>query len=210
MIEELASTTASYDRIVDDYEHRNEAPSASLVALRNSFAGCVKAPGRVADVGCGPGRDLEQFAADGLRAVGVDASAGMVRRCRERGLRAVLGDLRFPPLRRGFWDGIWSSASLLHVPGCELRPTLDAWHRLLAAGGTLGLTTSMGNGESGWELVPYAAGTSGPPQRLRRWFVHHDRTVLQGELAAAGFTIVTADVRRSSRTWLEVLATRRP
>ena len=105
----------------------------------------------------------------------------------------------------GSLSGLWSSAALLHVPREEVPATLWAWHALLAPGGLLGLSTSMGTDE-GWERVPYAGdGPTGGP--LHRWFVHHDQEALLALLRAAGFTIASATRRTSQRDWLMVLAT---
>ncbi len=133
----------------------------------------------------------------------MDAPQGMVRRARERGLVTVVGDLRRPPLRAAICDGIWSSASLLHVPGAEVQRTVAAWKELLVVGGTLALTTSLGDGEAGWEAVPYAPGTPVREAPLARWFEHHSRERIEDALASAGFTPFQAEVRESHRRWLQ-------
>jgi hypothetical protein len=82
--------------------------------------------------------------------------------------------------------------------------TLAAWHALLAPGGHLGLSTSLG-GDEGWELVPYAG--EGPQGgELHRWFVHHDEDDLLGMLITAGFTIRSHVQRTSHRTWTMIRA----
>jgi SAM-dependent methyltransferase len=158
----------------------------------------------VADLGCGPGHDLALLRARGFDAVGVDLSSGMLALAREQG-PVVQGDLRRPPLQDGAFDGVWSSAALLHVPMPDVASTLAAWHRLLRPGGRLGLCTSLG-GEQGWELVPYA--TPKPvPLELSRWYVHHDRGHLLTLLSEAGFLVEQADSYQGKRSWLQVHAT---
>ncbi len=53
----------------------------------------LRGRGEVLDLGCGRGEALAVLAAEGIPARGVDSSAGMVARCRERGLAAAEGDL---------------------------------------------------------------------------------------------------------------------
>lgn len=206
--EVLTSTTASYDSIVAAYERQTSSPPDAVLSFRDSFVDALPSSAFVADLGCGPGRDLQAFRSAGLWAVGVDASTQMTRRVAEQGLPVVVGDLRQAPLASARWHGVWSSASLLHVMHEEVLLTLQDWARLLASGGLLGLTTSLGHDDSGWEAVPYAPGTQVRQEPLRRWFAHHDRDFIERSLAEAGFRVVEASVRESHRTWLHLLARR--
>lgn len=70
------------------------------------------------------------------------------------GVGVDVGDLRMVPLRDARVDGLWFSASLLHVPSDEAPATLRSWAGCLRPGGTLGLSTSLDNG-AGWEESPY-------------------------------------------------------
>jgi SAM-dependent methyltransferase len=197
----VSSTRRTYDQIAQAYDEQLRPPAPELHAFRDEF--CRAALGRVADLGCGPGRDLQLLATAGLDVVGIDLSDGMLALARTRG-RVARGDLRRPPLRQGSLGGIWSSAALLHVPRDEVLSTLSAWHSLLAPGGLLGLSTSLGSDE-GWEVVPYAGpGPAGGP--LHRWFVHHEAGALLELLRAAGFTVISSSQRKSHRDWLMVLA----
>jgi SAM-dependent methyltransferase len=192
------TTRLTYDRIARSYAERSGTPTPELRAFRGRFAALAHGP--VADLGCGPGRDLGELRAAGLPAIGVDLSPGMLALAKEHG-PVVRGDLRRPPLADGSLGGIWSSAALLHVPRAEVGATLDAWHRLLRPGGVLELSTSLGPDE-GWEPVPY-------DPEVRRWFVHHEEAALLGLLQRSGFVIEGVEHRETHRRWLMVLA-RRP
>jgi SAM-dependent methyltransferase len=199
----VEQTRETYDRVAADYDRRTSGPDPEFVAFRATFAGDVD--GTIADLGCGPGRDLAAFRAAGLTAFGVDLSTGMLRRAAGAALPVVRGDIRRPPVHAGALGGIWSSAALLHVPRPDVPATLAAWHALLRPGGHLGLSTSLG-GDEGWELAPYdGAGPGGG--ELHRWFVHHDQDDLLGMLISAGFTIQSHVQRTSHRHWLMVRAT---
>ena len=202
----VEETARSYDRIVASYEASAVQPAPERLAFRDRFVQALPAGALLVDAGCGPGHDVEHFREWGLRALGVDASAGMATRVRERGLAVALGDLRRLPVRPHSLDGLWSSASLLHVPRDDVPATLASWHGLLRPGGVLGLITSLG-ADDGWEAVPYAPATQHGGVQLRRWFVHHDREALLEMLARAGFSVRSADERVSHRRWLQVLAT---
>ncbi len=196
------ATRRTYDRIATSYDEQARATTAELLAFKDEF--CDRVGGPVADLGCGPGRDLQLLRSKGLDAVGVDLSDGMLALARNRG-PVVRGDLRQPPVRPGSLSGVWSSAALLHVPRDQVPATLCAWHALLTPGGLLGLSTSLGEDE-GWEKVPYA-GDDPTGGTLHRWFVHHDQDALLALLRQAGFTVESATRRTSHRDWLMVLAT---
>lgn len=197
----VGSTRATYDRVAADYQRKNAVAADQLSAFRSAFSETVS--GTVVDLGCGPGRDVRWLREQGLDAFGMDLSDGMLALAREASVPVVQGDLRNPPLKAGALDGIWSSAALLHVPRVDVAGALAAWHWLLRAGGRLSLSTSLG-GDEGWELVPYAQ--EGPTTDLHRWFVHHTAEGLCDLLAAAGFTVLSTDIRSSNRDWLMVHA----
>ena len=148
------ATAAAYDRIVDEFVRRNTEINDDLFDFRQDFMQVVGEGGLVVDVGCGPGRDSRHFRTHGLRSAGLDASAGMARRALSEGVPVVIADMRTMPVRFGALDGIWSAASLFHVPRAEVPEMLVAWKTLLRSGGVLGLSTSLGEDE-GWERCPY-------------------------------------------------------
>jgi SAM-dependent methyltransferase len=101
------------------------------------------APGPVLDLGCGRGEALALLAGAGLEARGVDASARMVARCRERGLDAREGDL-FEALaaeEAGSLGGVVSFHVIEHLPAAGLDRLVRLAHRALAPGGVLVLET---------------------------------------------------------------------
>lgn len=199
------ATAKAYDQIVDEFVRRTSDINADLVEFRSNFASGVARHGRVVDAGCGPGRDATYFEEVGLRVVGLDASAGMARHAHRAGHRMVLADMRQMPLRPASLDGIWSAASLLHVPRSEVPATLRSWRSSLRDDGVLGLSTSLGADE-GWEACPYDPTKQRDPGDLRRWFVHHDEGALTSTLADAGFEILDSRERVSNRRWLQILA----
>jgi SAM-dependent methyltransferase len=99
--------------------------------------------GDVLDLGCGRGEALSVLAEAGVPARGVDASARMVERCRERGLRAEEGDLfeALAAVAEGSLGAVVSLHVVEHLPPTSLdRLARLAW-RALAPGGALVLET---------------------------------------------------------------------
>jgi O-antigen chain-terminating methyltransferase len=99
--------------------------------------------GGVLDLGCGRGESLAMLAEAGVPARGVDASAAMVARCRERGLAAEEGELfeTLAGLEPASLGGIVSFHVIEHLPPESLDRLVRLAHRALAPGGVLLLET---------------------------------------------------------------------
>jgi SAM-dependent methyltransferase len=104
------------------------------------------APGPVVELGVGTGRIAVPVAADGIRVIGVDSSAGMLEVCRERAELAGVaelvdlreGDLREPPVEERVPLVLCPFRSLLHLHSDDERmKALRAAHELLVPGGRL-------------------------------------------------------------------------
>ena len=97
-------------------------------------------PGRVLDVGCGPGFFLEAAAFRGYEPWGLDPSAYAVEMARRRfGDHVQLGVLGAATLSAGHFDLVTAFDAFEHV--YHPRGFLEAAHRLLRPGGLLAITT---------------------------------------------------------------------
>lgn len=85
----------------------------SVVAYKNKTYEVLGEARRVLDVGSGPGNDLAAVGID--RAVGVDSSSVMCRRCHDRGGRVVAGDALRLPFADGAFDGVRADRVLQHL-----------------------------------------------------------------------------------------------
>ncbi len=119
----------------DDIEARIERYLPYLEPLRDQ--------GPVLDLGCGRGEALAVLAGHGLDARGVDSSAEMVERCRQRGLRADEGDLfdYLAQVEKGSLAAVVSFHVIEHLPADSLDRLVQLAYRALAPGGRLILET---------------------------------------------------------------------
>lgn len=115
--------------------------------LYGPFLELIPVGGRILDVGCGPGRDSKVFLDRNYDVVSCDASEGMVemagRRTRKQCFLMRINEMEFA----GEFDGIWASATLLHVPFAQLD---DVFRRLLRAAkrqAVIYLSFKQGTGE---------------------------------------------------------------
>ena len=174
-----------------------------LPRQRERFEALLPAGGRVLDLGCGSGWAARRLRASGLRAVGLDRSAGRLARARagDRPTPLVLGDMRALPIALGSVDGVWACASLLHLPKADLPSALTAIHAVLRPSGALYLSLKAGAGEA-WSM------RGGAP----RFFAYYADAELDRLLDAARFQVVDgwtdpAPPEDPTHPWLNRLAT---
>jgi ubiquinone/menaquinone biosynthesis C-methylase UbiE len=87
----------------------------------------------ILEVGCGTGRLLERVAGFASRAVGMDLSAGMLAKARERGLEVAQGSATALPYGSESFDVTYSFKVLPHV--ADIRLALAEMARVTRPGG---------------------------------------------------------------------------
>jgi ubiquinone/menaquinone biosynthesis C-methylase UbiE len=124
-------------------------------ALLAKFAQLVKPPGKVCDMGCGPGHVARYLAGLGLDPLGVDISRSMIAVARRLNphLQFQQGDM----LRLQFPDksfaGITAFYSLIHIDRARVPQALGELFRVLTKGGRLLVAFHAGEGEVHLEEV---------------------------------------------------------
>jgi SAM-dependent methyltransferase len=192
----VAMNRDTYELVADDYEQRHRDPHPGLVADAAEFASAVPA-GPVADIGCGPGRDLRLLRQNGLTAIGLDLSRAMLAAGGLAGL--VQAEMRFLPLRTDSLAGVWSQAAMLHIPHAQVPQVLAEMSRVCVPGGRLFLVVAEGDGEA---VEPHPSGAG-----LQRFFAYHRADPLQNLLADVGFSVTAVRREESHRRWLHISAT---
>lgn len=108
--------------------------------LLEPYLGLFGGAAPVVDLGCGRGELLDLLRDRGVEAVGVDADAAMVERCRAKGHERVeLGDaVAFAEgLDEGSAGVVFSAHMIEHLPYGQLERLLAAAHRALRPGARL-------------------------------------------------------------------------
>lgn len=141
-------TRGSYDAVAEDYAawvHDELAAKPLDRAVLAAFAALVT--GRVADVGCGPGRVTAHLAGLGLPAFGVDLSPRMVAVARRTypELRFDVGSMLSLDIEDGSLGGVVAWFSTIHVPDPLLPVVFAEFHRVLAPNGHLQLAFQVGD-----------------------------------------------------------------
>lgn len=172
---------------------------ADMSATQARFLAHLPASAEILEGGCGSGRDALAFAQAGHRVIAFDGSAEMVRRAREHtGLPVI--QMTFDQVD---WvdrfDGIWTCASLLHVPRAALPDALGKLATALKPGGA-------------W-MTSFKRGTT-ERQVEDRTFTDMTEDMLAQALTAQGLVIADlwteVDVRpgRAEEHWVAAIAKR--
>lgn len=141
------TTRTSYTRLAAKYaDHFSDELDHKPLErqLLDTFMAGV--PGRICDLGCGPGQTAAYLHAHGREVIGVDLADGMIEQA-QRLYPAILfarADMRNLPFASGAFVGIVAFYSLIHIPPAEMIETLQEVRRTLQPDGELLLSFHRG------------------------------------------------------------------
>ncbi|WP_293457458.1 class I SAM-dependent methyltransferase [Phenylobacterium sp.] len=108
---------------------------AAILTEQRAFADLLPPGGRVLDAGCGSGRDARLFREWGFQVTATEAAPKLAALARAHaGVEVEVTTFDRMDWTEAF-DGIWTCASLLHVPRAELPAVLTRLRRALKPGG---------------------------------------------------------------------------
>ncbi len=101
-----------FGRVADIYDDTRSLPENEMLQVIDALANVLPLAARVADVGVGTGRFAKPLQAKGYDVVGVDISARMMAKAREKGVTGLLfADVHRMPFRGLVFD----AALLVHI-----------------------------------------------------------------------------------------------
>lgn len=136
----------------------------------------------ILDIGCGDGRHCSLITKNSGRAIGIDLSDGMLKEAQNlfpegNFQRMDMRNLSFPD---NYFDGMWSSGSIYHIPKKDIDSAISEFRRTLKPDGIFALNFKLGNGE-GLEANPKSY--SGHP----RYFAYYSKSEMSGLFESFGF-----------------------
>ena len=151
------------------FEEEFRGSEGSVSSRQRAWVEEFRSAGSVVDLGCGRGEFLRLLRDAGLDASGVDRSAWMVARCREKGLVATHDDGRayLAGLPEASVGGVFASHLVEHLPPESLVALLAQVARVLRPGGRFVAETPNGT-----SVAVLARGFYRDPTHLRP--VHPD------------------------------------
>lgn len=137
-------TVNYYNKNIQSYIERTF--HVEMEQIRNRFLKYLPQKAKILDAGCGPGRDAVAFSQKGYEVLGFDAAIEMVRYVKEElHIPAVHGLFQEMQFDQEF-DGIWASASLVHISPTALPDVLERFHKALKPKGILAISFKDGVG----------------------------------------------------------------
>lgn len=121
--------------------------NADMSSHHEEFLSRLPENAHILDAGCGSGRDTLKFKSLGYEVTAIDGSEEMCRLASEYAGQEVL-HMQFQDIDfNDEFDGIWASASLLHVPSAEIDMVLDKLKKSLKENGVFYASFKYGDFE---------------------------------------------------------------
>jgi SAM-dependent methyltransferase len=159
----------------------------------------------ILDIGCGSGRDAEYFVNKGLDVVGIDLSDRFIEisRAKVPNAKFIKMDMRNINFPLESFDGIWSMASLLHIPKIEAKDTIRKFREILKTNGIIYISVKLGEGEKFIKRDRYKG--------LEKFFAFYTESEISDLLEKCGFEIIKLSLYKVPKqdTWIDVFAVKR-
>lgn len=194
----MSDTAYYYDRNAEQFFR--DTVSIDMTVQTAPFLAHIPPGGKILDAGCGSGRDSLYFLQRGYQVESFDASIEMCRLASSLIGEAVLQKTFEDVDYISVFDGVWASASLLHVRRDRIDGTLQKLSLALKPSGVMFASFKLCDGE--WE-------------KNGRFFNGYDETSFRELIKKHPSFVLSSicasdDVRpyRSSEKWLNVLLRR--
>lgn len=193
-------TLATYDATAEWYA-QTHSDIAEMKPQLDTFIGLLPASAQtLLDIWCGPGRDARYFVLQWYEVTGIDTSEKLLEIARQQVPTAtfLLADMRTLSFDLGSFAGIWSCASLLHLPKVDVPATLQLRQQLLQSGGVIFVGVKAGTGEHMIQKDYYLG--------HEKFFAFYELPELTKLITDAGFEIIQIDMDAKRDAWCNVFA----
>ncbi|WP_414939065.1 class I SAM-dependent DNA methyltransferase [Amycolatopsis sp. cmx-11-51] len=197
MTDYVHMTRTAYDTVAADYAELLRGHLAGSIwdrAVLGAYTELVQTAGggRVAEIGCGPGRITEHLHGLGLDIHGVDLSPEMIAVARKSypHLDFQVGEMPGLSIEDGALAGVVAWYSIIHTPQERLPEIFADFHRILAPGGHLMLAFQVG------DEIRHIEHAYGHDISCDAYRLAPDK--IAGQLGEAGFTMISQLVREPS------------
>lgn len=177
-IESYNKTAEEYYKIVTSFE---------VLPQLKEFVNLVRPEGNILDLGCGPGHHSKIFVDTGFNVTGIDLSNEMIELAKKEEPRAafIKMDITHLKFKKKSFDGIWASASLLHIPKNKIGEALNKIYSILRADGTFYISLKEGKGEESIQDDRYGG--------VEKFYSYYQVSEIKALLENIGFNILKFD-----------------
>ena len=187
----IKDTINFYDQNIDEYIKKTT--NLQDKDWLNKFTSYLPVNGSVLDIGCGFGRDTIFFASRNYISFGIDLSEKMILRAKKSVLSAefYVMDMLNLKFKNSFFDGIWCSATLLHLNKNDALKSLNEMKRVLKSEGIIYLTLKEGNGE---KVI-----TDDRYKNAKKFYSYYTETEIKNILTIHGFEILDFKLEKNPK-----------
>lgn len=205
----VEETIKTYDQVAKEYLVRRVSEDKNVMQLTlDRFISILQPGAKVLDVGCGSGADANYLMSKGFKVVGIDLSENMLKLAKKIAPKAkfLKMDLRFIDFKDQTFDGVWASASLLHIPKNEITGVIVRINKILKQNGILFVALKKGTGEN---FVTNMG--EGNLPGAKRYFAYYSPEEISGLLENNGFKILETGSNTNRRNvWLNFFCKKVP
>lgn len=143
----IKTTINFYDKYLKEYiKNTKNLQNKEFI---KDFISLLSKNARVLDLGCAWGRDSKIFVKHNLKTYGVDLSKNMIKYAKKYAPKAdfKVMDILSLKFKKDFFDGVWASASLLHLKKKDIPKALKQIKKVLKLSGIFYINLKEGKGE---------------------------------------------------------------
>lgn len=194
-------TINSYDKTAIDYYKR--VSEFELLPEITEFLKIVKKDGEILDLGCGPGHHSIFFYNQNFKVTGIDLSSEMIKLAKKEftDIDFKVMDISDLDFEVNTFDGIWASASLLHIPKNNIKLILKKIKEILVNNGILYISLKEGIGSEIFSDVRYGG--------VDKFYVYYKLEEIKNILEDIGFNILGIELKGKrtnydTNSWLHI------
>lgn len=190
-------TKKSYNSNADEFAKHTTIFRGKLDKWINDFVSRLSRKSLVLDIGCGAGRDAKFFSDFGLQVAGIDFSEKLIDIAKKKVPEGEFYVMDFENLEfsENEFDGIWASASLLHIPKKRLLSVFKKIYFVLKKDGLFYSSFRVGEGE---KFTEEKRGNA----ILKRFYSYYEPAELRKLLEKSKFNIIKEELNSiDSRDW---------
>lgn len=194
-------TIDSYNKTAEEYY--KIVTSFEVLPELEKFMNLAKENGKILDLGCGPGHHSRVFVDNEFKVQGIDLSTEMIAIAKKEvsGANFQVMDILNLNFENESFDGIWASASLLHIPKKSLKSVLIQLQSILENDGVLYISLKKGEGSEVLKDFRYGG--------VDKFYVYYRSEEIYELLKSVGFEIIEKEerVKRAiydTNSWIHV------
>lgn len=199
----MSDLRQTYNQIAEDW-HKDHQADDWWQAGTDKFIALVGQGARVLDVGCGGGTKSRYLLDHGLRVHGIDFSDKMIEICQQENPDGefTMLDMRDVASLGQTYDGIFSQASLLHIPKKDVPSVITQLTKALRPGGYfyVAVKALSDSGIEEEEKVERDYGYS-----YARFFSYFSAAEIKQYFEQAKLTVVFEDAAKENSTWIQII-----